>query len=145
LVDTRHSDTLLHAVAEPRSGTRTARRLLPPKPPHVERLAATEHPVHRAPQLGRQDAQRLLLAVLLLGALLPGLHRRATPDQQTHRLRESPLEMGVAVLLAAPADPLARRPMLATHQPGVRPEVAHVGEATEGVDRGEQPQRQDLA
>src|SRR6516164_982017 len=52
----------------------------------IEGLAATQHRVDGATQAGRQDAQRLLLAVLLLAALLPALDGRAAADQQTDRL-----------------------------------------------------------
>src|SRR5262245_23278853 len=69
----------------------------------IKGLAAPQHVVDGAAEPGRQDAQRLLLAMLLLAALLPGLDRRAAADQQTNRLGEGPRQMGVADLLAAVA------------------------------------------
>src|SRR6516225_761723 len=75
----------------------------------IEGLAATQHVVDGTTQARGQDAQRLLLAMLLLVALLPDLHSRAAADQQTDRFGEGPFQMGVADLLAAVAQRLAGR------------------------------------
>src|SRR5262249_22492507 len=99
--DSRFPASSSSPVAEPRRGPRTGRPLLPQEAVQAEGRALAQQVVDRPPQPGRQDAQRLLRAVLLRQPLLPGLDRRAAPDQQTHRLRKGPFEVGVADLLAA--------------------------------------------
>ena len=75
----------------------------------IEGLAAAQQQVDGPAQLGGQDAERLLLAVFLRAALLPGFDLRAAADKQAHGFREGPLEMGVADLVAAVAQGLAGR------------------------------------
>ena len=65
---------------------------------HVERLLFSQHPVHRAAQLGRQDRQRLCLAVLLFftghkplrfGRLAQQQADRFTKEQSRNNIRIS--------------------------------------------------------
>src|SRR5438105_4239922 len=77
----------------------------------VEGLALAQHVVHRTPQLGRQDGQRLAAAALRRLLLLPLLGPFAPAHEQARRLRERPAQMGVADLLAARAELFACRLM----------------------------------
>ena len=104
--------------------------LLPEKTLDVKGFTLAQHVIHGTAQPRRQDAQRLLLAVLLLVPGLPGLHHGIVAYQQTHRLGKRPLQMGIADLVPARAQLLARRLVPATHQPGVRQKFAHLGKAT---------------
>src|SRR5471032_1609480 len=74
-------------------GTRTFVVLLSEKTLHVEGFAFAQHVVHGATQTRRQDAERLLLAVLLLVPGLPDFHRGKVTHQQTHRFGKRPLQM----------------------------------------------------
>ena len=69
----------------------------------VEGFLAAQHQIDGPTQLGGQDAEGFLLAMLLLTALLPGLDRRAAADEQADGFGEGPFEMGIADLLAAVA------------------------------------------
>ena len=119
--------------------------LLPEKTLHVKGFTLAQHVVDRAAQPRRQDAERLLLAVLLLVPGLPGLHRGKVAHEQAHRLGKRPLQMGIADLVAARAQLLARRLVPATHQPGVRQEFADIGKTTDVVNLVQQRQPQNLA
>src|SRR5271166_6799839 len=65
--------------------------------------------------------------------------------EQTGGLAESPLQVGVADLLAGRALLLAGRLVAATHEPRVRQKLADVREALDVVDFVEQDQRENLA
>ena len=84
------------------------------EPLEIKGFTAAQHVVDGPAQPGGQDAERLLLAVLLLTPLLPGLDFRAAADEQADRFGEGPLEMGVADLLAAVAQGFAGRLVDAT-------------------------------
>src|SRR5438105_13512927 len=93
-----------------RRATRTgAPRAALPETLLVEGLALAEQVLHRPPQPRRQDGQRLAFAALGRLLLLPLLGPLTRAQQQARRLGEGPTQMGVADLLAARAQLLARR------------------------------------
>src|SRR5262249_60677299 len=99
----------------------------------------------RSAELGRQDAQGLALAVLLLAPGDPLLGLLALAQQQVDRLGEGPAQVRIADLLAAEAALLARRLVTRSYQPGIRDKLADRSEAADVVDLVQQHQGEDLA
>src|SRR5882724_2227549 len=103
-------------MASPPGGWRVAL----PETLLVEGLGLAPHVVDRPGQPRRQDGQSLALAAFLLLLLLERLGPLAAAEEQARRLGEGPAQVGVADLVAAGAEHLARRLVSATHQPAVR-------------------------
>src|SRR5262249_2507649 len=114
-----------------------------PKTLLVERFLLAEHVKDTPRQPRRQDAQRLARAVFLRLPLLPPLGSLTGAEKQTGDLREGPAQMGVADLLAAPAQLLARRLVVRAHQPRVRQELSHLLETSSIVHLVQEHQAQD--
>src|SRR5258708_680646 len=91
-----------------RSGACRRLRLARPEAFLVEVLLLAPHEIHRPRQFRCQDAERLAGAAFLLLPLLPGTRPLADTQKPTGRLAEGPTQMGVADLLAAGTQHLAR-------------------------------------
>jgi hypothetical protein len=111
----------------------------------VERGAARQHVVGRPAQLVREDREGFPLAMLPLEALEQLLAGGILTEKQDGRLREGPLEVGVADLAAPRAEALAGRRLGAGDQPRVGGEVLDAGEAADVVDLIEDGQGEDFA
>src|SRR5262249_34684679 len=114
-----------------------------PKMLLVERFLLADHVKDTPRQPRRQDAQRLARAVLLRLPLFPALGTLTGAEKQTGDLREGPAQMGIADLLAAPAQLLAVRLVLAAHQPRIRQELSHLLETSSIVHLVQEHQAQD--
>src|SRR6516162_8225184 len=143
------------AVPQP-PHARDARPLLAPvRPPRgllrgeepfaVEDLALAQQVKNGPAQPRGQGSQGAGLAVLLLPPGQPALGLLAFAEQQAGRLGEGPFEMGVADFVAAGALLLPGRFVDTADQPGVRQELANLGEPADVVDLVEQDQGQDRA
>src|SRR3990172_10682709 len=111
---------------------------------HVERLLAFEHVVDGGGELPGEDPQGLALAVSGLELLEGFLSGPVSPQKETGRLRESPLQVGVADLLSAGAQLFPCRFLGAPDEPAVGDEILHPGKPCDVVDLVEQHQPQDL-
>jgi len=112
---------------------------------HREDGVAREHVVHRAPDLVRQNRERLPFAVAPFEPRLEPLALPVLAQEGNRRLGERPFEMDIPLLRATTPDDLARRFMPPLHQAGIRGELLHAVEARDVVNLVEDGQRKDLA
>ena len=111
---------------------------------HVERLLAFEHVVDGGGDLPGEDPEGLSLAVPGLKLLEGLLGGPVSPQKQTGRLREGPLQVGVPDLLSAGAQLFPRRFLGAPDEPTVGDEILHPGKSGDVVDLVEENQPEDL-
>src|SRR5436309_5556554 len=88
---------------------RWRRRHALPETRLVEGFLLAEHVIHGPAQSRREDGQRLALALVRGQPLLPALGALARSQEQAGGFAEGPAQVRIADLLAAAAQPLARR------------------------------------
>src|SRR5215218_3480789 len=115
------------------------------EPLQLQGAAPQQHVVDGPAQLGRQDAQRSSLPMLLFKSSEILLSHRVAAQKQGGSFGEGPLEVDIDHLPTGKFFRLAGRLMRSLHQASIGEKVLDPGEAAEVVNLVEQGQRENLS